>query len=96
MFQALPDYLYVLLFTSLKIYFRDKSAHMCECGERQQERLSSRLPTWLRAQLGSQLGAQYHNPEIMPGAEIKGQMLNGLSHPGDPIIYRGSERLKIK
>ena len=41
----------------------------------------------LHAQCRAQHGAQTHNPEIMMGAEIKGQKFKQLGHPGPPLFF---------
>ena len=57
-------------------------------GQREKERISSRLPTECRAWYST----LSHDPEIMTQAKIKSRMLNWLSHPGTPLFIYFSER----
>ena len=54
--------------------------------ERERERERLRILSRFHAQHGAQHGAQSHHREIMTSAEIKGQILNQLSHLGDPKL----------
>ena len=56
--------------------------HMCTGeGQKERERISSRL----LAELGAQPGTQSNDPKIMTGAEIKSWTLNQLCHLGTPL-----------
>ena len=60
---------------------------MEEQRERERERIPSRLCT---VSLEPDVGLEPTNREIMPGAETRSRILNGLSHPGalKPHFYQ--------
>ena len=75
-------YTYLHLLNIFKNLFisesEEESRHEQEGGQREREKITSRLP--------SEPGAWYHGPEIMTWAKTKSRMHNWLSHPGAPVF----------
>ena len=69
-------------FSLFKIYFRERENTSGGEGQRETEKILSRL----HAQRGARHGARSHDPGLMTWAQIKSWLLNRLSHPGTPCL----------
>ena len=71
------------------VYFETEGENMHAREEETRERKRERIPTRLCAVSAEpNVGLDLTNHEIMTSAEIKSQMLNRLSHPGIPDLFK--------